>query len=92
MAVANLAKRCLNSKGKKMPNMRQVFTELEKICLLSEDSQVQVEIDDGDEDDEGMQIIDIEDFGTVAVTAPASSNVASSSSSDVQPLFPRPTW
>ncbi|KAL1217287.1 putative wall-associated receptor kinase-like 11 [Cardamine amara subsp. amara] len=48
MAVANLAKRCLNSKGKKRPNMREVFTELEKICSLPEDSQVQVEIDDDD--------------------------------------------
>ncbi|KAG5392977.1 hypothetical protein IGI04_022940 [Brassica rapa subsp. trilocularis] len=95
MAVANLAKRCLNSKGKKRPDMRQVFTELEKICLLSEDSQMQVEIGDDaddDEDEEGMQIIDIESLWTVGATAPASSIVASSSSSDVQPLFPRPTW
>ncbi|CAH8327155.1 unnamed protein product [Eruca vesicaria subsp. sativa] len=42
VAVANLAKRCLNSKGKKRPNMRQVFTELEKICLLSEDAHIQM--------------------------------------------------
>ena len=42
MAVANLARRCLNSKGKKRPYMREVFAELEKI---SSSQEVKTEID-----------------------------------------------
>ncbi|KAG2303296.1 hypothetical protein Bca52824_031947 [Brassica carinata] len=88
MAVANLARRCLNSKGKKRPYMREVFTELEKICSSPEDSLVKIENDDGDdEEEEGMDMIVIADSWTVGVTAP----VASPSSSDDK-LFPRSTW
>ncbi|KAF3611902.1 hypothetical protein DY000_02045853 [Brassica cretica] len=88
-AVANLARRCLNSKGKKRPYMREVFTELEKICSSPEDSLVKIENDDGDGDEEeGMDMIVIADSWTVGVTAP----VASASSSDVKPLLPPPTW
>ena len=82
-AVANLARRCLNSKGKKRPYMREVFTELEKICSSPEDSLVKIE-----NDEEGMDMIVIADSWTVGVTAP----VASASSSDVKPLLPPPTW
>ncbi|CAH2036820.1 unnamed protein product [Thlaspi arvense] len=96
MAVAKLARRCLNSKGKKRPYMRQVFTELEKICSSPEDSLVEIENGDGDdEEEEGMNMIEIADswtIGVTAVTAPASSTVASSSLTDVEPLFPSPTW
>ena len=83
MAVANLARRCLNSKGKKRPYMREVFTELEKICSSPEDSLVKIE-----NDEEGMDMIVIADSWTVGVTAP----VASATSSDVKPLLPPPTW
>ncbi|KAF8114366.1 hypothetical protein N665_0039s0125 [Sinapis alba] len=90
MAVANLARRCLNSKGKKRPYMREVFTELEKI---SSSQEVKVENDNGDdEEEEGMNMIEIADSCTIGVTAPASTIVPSSSLSDVETLFPRPTW
>ena len=41
MAVANLALKCLSWKGKKRPNMRQVYTELERICTSPEGLQMQ---------------------------------------------------
>ncbi|KAG2303298.1 hypothetical protein Bca52824_031949 [Brassica carinata] len=92
MVVANLARRCLNSKGKKRPYMKEVYTELEKICSFSEDS-IMVKIESGDdEEEEGMNMIEIDDSWTIAVTAPAHSIVPSSSLSDVEPLFPRTTW
>ncbi|KAF8104200.1 hypothetical protein N665_0176s0015 [Sinapis alba] len=93
MAVANLARRCLNSKGKKRPHMREVFNQLEKICSSPEDSLVKIENDEGDdEEEEGMNMIEIADSWTIAVTVPTPSIVPSSSLSDVEPLFPRPTW
>ncbi|CAH2036830.1 unnamed protein product [Thlaspi arvense] len=93
VAVAKLAMRCLNSKGKKRPNTRQVFSELENISSSQEDSLVEIEIEDGDdEEEEGMNMIHIADAPTIGVTAPAFSVVASSSSSDVKPLLPRSTW
>ncbi|KAL1207804.1 putative wall-associated receptor kinase-like 11 [Cardamine amara subsp. amara] len=94
MAVANLARRCLNSKGKKRPCMREVFAELEKICSSPEDSLAKIEIDNGadDEEEEGMTLIDIDDLQSIGDTAPAASVATSSSSFDVEALFPRPTW
>uniref|UniRef100_A0A1J3HI58 Putative wall-associated receptor kinase-like 11 n=4 Tax=Noccaea caerulescens TaxID=107243 RepID=A0A1J3HI58_NOCCA len=94
MAVANLARKCLNSKGKKRPYMRDVFIELRKICSSPEDSLVEIENEDGaDEEEEGMNMIEIADSWTnIGQTAPASSLVASSSMSDVEPLFPRHTF
>ncbi|KAG2303302.1 hypothetical protein Bca52824_031953 [Brassica carinata] len=92
MVVANLARRCLNSKGKKRPYMKEVFTELEKICSFSEDS-IMVKIESGDdEEEEGMNMIEISASWTIAVTAPAHSIVPSSSLSDLEPLFPPSTW
>ncbi|KFK44073.1 hypothetical protein AALP_AA1G212600 [Arabis alpina] len=93
MAVANLARRCLNSKGKKRPYMREVFTELEKISSSPEDALLQLgNDDDADDEEEGMNIIDITDSWTIGDTAPIPSTIASSSSSDVEPLFPGSTW
>ncbi|XP_010432907.1 PREDICTED: wall-associated receptor kinase-like 18 [Camelina sativa] len=97
MAVAKLAMKCLSSKGKKRPNMREVFTELEKICTSPEDSQVQNQIDEEEEEeeeeDEVVKIINRGDSWSIGVTAPAAySTVASTSPSDVEPLFPRITW
>ncbi|WZY68480.1 hypothetical protein YC2023_000720 [Brassica napus] len=76
-------------KEKKRPNMREVFTELERICTSSEDSQVQqIQIDEEEEDEEeGRDLINERDSWSVSVTAPA----LASSSSDVEPLFPHPT-
>ncbi|WZZ83080.1 hypothetical protein YC2023_103652 [Brassica napus] len=85
MAVANLARRCLNSKGKKRPYMREVFAELEKI---SSSQEVKTETDNGDdEEEEGMDMIVMADSWTIGITGPASSTVASSSSLDVEPLL-----
>ncbi|KFK29692.1 hypothetical protein AALP_AA7G166300 [Arabis alpina] len=90
MAVANLAMKCLSSKGKNRPNMREVFTELERICTSPNDSHVQIQDEDEDEDEEEvMKIINRGDSWSIGVTAPV---VASSSCSDVEPLFPRLTW
>ncbi|CAH8357037.1 unnamed protein product [Eruca vesicaria subsp. sativa] len=80
MAVANLARRCLNSKGKKRPYMREVFTELEKI---SSSQDVKIENHNGDdEEEEGM---DMADSWTIGLTGSAPSSVASSFSLDVEP-------
>ncbi|KAF8114365.1 hypothetical protein N665_0039s0124 [Sinapis alba] len=83
MAVANLARRCLNSKGKKRPYMREVFAELEKI---SSSQEVKIENDDGDDEEEeqGMDMIVMADSWTISVTGPASSTV---DSLDVEPLL-----
>ncbi|KAF8110824.1 hypothetical protein N665_0078s0018 [Sinapis alba] len=88
-AVANVAWKCLSWKGKKRPNMREVFMELERICTSPEDSQVQqIHFD---EEEEVWNMINKGDSWSIGVTAPALSSVASPSSSDVKPLFPRPT-
>ncbi|KAF2540799.1 hypothetical protein F2Q68_00029134 [Brassica cretica] len=95
-AVANLALKCLSSKGKKRPNMREVFTELERICTTPEDSKVvHIHIDEEDEEeeeDEVRNMISKGDSLSIGMTAPAFSIDASPSSSDVEPLFPRLTW
>ncbi|CAH8357335.1 unnamed protein product [Eruca vesicaria subsp. sativa] len=93
MAVANLARRCLNSKGKKRPYMTEVFAELERISSSPENALVNLENEDGDDaKEEGMNMIEIADSCTVGVTAPVLSTVASPSSAGVEPLFPRTTW
>nr|XP_011471049.1 PREDICTED: wall-associated receptor kinase-like 10 [Fragaria vesca subsp. vesca] len=40
-AVANLAKRCLNMKGKKRPSMKEIAIELEEILMSSKSSDVE---------------------------------------------------
>ncbi|CAH8384106.1 unnamed protein product [Eruca vesicaria subsp. sativa] len=93
MAVANLAMKCLSSKGNKRPNMREVFTELERICTSPEDSQVQQIQVDEEEKEEVRNMINKGDSMRVGVTAPAFSVAASPSSSNAEPLFHRrPTW
>ncbi|KAH0901139.1 hypothetical protein HID58_040642, partial [Brassica napus] len=96
MAVAHLALKCLSSKGKKRPNMREVFAELERICSSPEDSlvvQIQNDEEDGEEEEEEevRNMINKGDSLSVGVTAPAFSIEASSSSLDAEPLFPRLT-
>lgn len=95
MAVANLALKCLSWKGKKRPNMRQVFMELERICTSPEGLQEQNrnnEEGQEEEEEEDVNMINKEVSWSVSVTAPAVCTVASPSSSDVEPLFPRLTW
>ncbi|KAF3531698.1 hypothetical protein DY000_02036905 [Brassica cretica] len=94
MAVANLAVKCLSSKGNKRPNMREVFTELERISASLEDSHVQVMIDEAEEDEEEevRYMVNRGDSLSVGLIAPAFSIAASPSSSDAESLIPRPTW
>ncbi|KAF8107514.1 hypothetical protein N665_0120s0038 [Sinapis alba] len=91
VAVANLAVKCLSSKGNKRPNMREVYTSLERIFTSPEDSQAQVQIDE-EEEEEVRNMVNEDDSLSVGVTAPAFSIAASPSSSGAEPLFPRPTW
>ncbi|OMP09781.1 hypothetical protein COLO4_05137 [Corchorus olitorius] len=53
MAVAKLAKRCLNLNGKKRPTMKQVAMELERIRSSEEDKSVHQgnDVDEDSEDD-----------------------------------------
>ncbi|CAL9241275.1 unnamed protein product [Arabidopsis halleri] len=93
MAVAQVARRCLNLKRIKRPSMRQVSMELEMIRSSLEDMQPLAYVSENEE--ETMELnIRIESRNNVDVTAPASQyNVAASSSSwsDVEPLFPSQT-
>ncbi|KAL0872868.1 hypothetical protein Bca101_022573 [Brassica carinata] len=97
MAVAKLAVKCLSSKGKKRPSMREVFMELERICTSPEESQMQIHTDEEEdekeeEEEEVRNMINKGDSWSVGMTAPAFSIDASPSPSDVEPLFPRLTW
>ncbi|XP_010519689.1 PREDICTED: wall-associated receptor kinase-like 22 [Tarenaya hassleriana] len=90
MSVAKLARKCLNLKGKKRPSMREVSMELERIRSspgdpLKDDTE-------SDEEDEAVKA-DIGETWNAVFSAPASEFVvaASSSSSDVEPLFPHTT-
>jgi len=95
MAVAKLAKRCLNRKGKKRPNMREVSVELERIRSSSYKSEIHNDDDDDDddddEDDQAMEL-NIEETWDVGMTAPASMFNNGSPASDVEPLVPLRTW
>ncbi|KFK42488.1 hypothetical protein AALP_AA2G263200 [Arabis alpina] len=97
MAVAKVARRCLNMKRKKRPNMRQVSMELEMIRSSPEDMQTHEYVSENEEEreEEGVEVnIEVDSRNHVAVTSPASQyNVAASSSSwsDVEPLFPSQT-
>ncbi|KAJ0257131.1 Wall-associated receptor kinase-like 2 [Hirschfeldia incana] len=91
MLVARLATRCLNRKGKKRPNMREVSAELEKIRSSPYDSEIHIEEDDDDEEGQIMPF-NIDEPWDVGMTAPASLFDNASQTSDVQPLVPQRTW
>ncbi|KFK42442.1 hypothetical protein AALP_AA2G257100 [Arabis alpina] len=96
-AVAKIARKCLNLKGRKRPSMREVSMELEKIRSSLGDMQPHEDVSENEEEnDEGVVEINIgeESRNNTIVTAPASQyNVVASSSSwsDVEPLFPHQT-
>lgn len=90
MAVAKLAKRCLNRKGKKRPNMREVSIELEGIRSSPYNSEIHND-DDDDEEDQAMEI-NIDETWEVGMTAPASMFNNRSPATDVEPLVPLRTW
>ncbi|KAF3605881.1 hypothetical protein DY000_02045498 [Brassica cretica] len=91
MLMAKLATGCLNRKGKKRPNMREVSIELEKIRSSTYDSEIHIEEDDDDEEDQAMSF-NIDESWDVVMTAPASLFDNASPTSDVQPLVPQRTW
>ncbi|CAH8355699.1 unnamed protein product [Eruca vesicaria subsp. sativa] len=95
MAMANLAVKCLSWKGKKRPNMIEVFMELERIFTSPEGLQEQNWNDEEEEEEEEEEDDNVINRGmswSFSVTAPAVSTVASASTSDVEPLVPRVTW
>lgn len=92
MAVAKLATRCLNRKGKKRPNMREVSIELERIRSSPYDSEIHIDGDDDEEEDQAMEL-NIDETWDVGMTAPTSMyNTHASPTSDVEPLVPLRTW
>uniref|UniRef100_A0A1J3K629 Wall-associated receptor kinase-like 4 n=1 Tax=Noccaea caerulescens TaxID=107243 RepID=A0A1J3K629_NOCCA len=92
MAMAKLATRCLNRKGKKRPNMREVSIELERIRSSPYDSDIQIDGDNDEEEDQAMEL-NIDETWDVGMTAPASMfNNHASPTSDVEPLVPLRTW
>ncbi|XP_024008737.1 wall-associated receptor kinase-like 4 [Eutrema salsugineum] len=93
MAVAKLARRCLDRKGKKRPNMREVSNELERIrSSPNDDPEAHVEEDDDDEEDLAMEHLSIDENWDAGMTAPPSLFTNASPTSDVDPLVPLRTW
>ncbi|XP_004306285.1 PREDICTED: wall-associated receptor kinase-like 2-like [Fragaria vesca subsp. vesca] len=80
MAVANLAKRCLNMKGKKRPTMKEIAVELEGILMSSKSSDVEriTEI-------QYLQTKIVKAWGVVSTST--GSHLNSGSPLDVQPLL-----
>ena len=90
MAAAQLARRCLNLNGRNRPSMREVSMELERIRSPTEDSQSHVHVEEV-----AAEInIGVEGCNNAGVSAPSGFqyNVDTTSSLDVEPLFPRQTW
>ncbi|KAF2592606.1 hypothetical protein F2Q70_00044367 [Brassica cretica] len=93
-ATANLARKCLNLKGRKRPSMREVSMELEKIRASSVDMELHEYGSENEEDHEERVVdanIQLQSCNNVAVTAPTSQYDVGTSSlpiSDVEPLFP----
>ncbi|VVA91508.1 unnamed protein product [Arabis nemorensis] len=65
IAVAKLARRCLNRKGKKRPNMKEVSIELEKIRSSSLEN-LKVHVEKNDKDDDQLMEINIKDRSLTA--------------------------
>ena len=76
--VANLAKRCLHSNGKKRPTMREVVTELQGIRKTSNNQQNYEEL-------QYARREEIEDSGVSFTSTQSCFEIASSSSSIVLP-------
>ncbi|KAL6134917.1 hypothetical protein ACLB2K_067145 [Fragaria x ananassa] len=80
LAVANLAKRCLNMKGKKRPTMKEIAVELEGILMSSKSSDVEriTEV-------QYLQTEIVKAWGIVSTST--GSHLNTGSSLDVQPLL-----
>ncbi|CAN6804271.1 unnamed protein product [Brassica oleracea] len=92
-ATANLARKCLNLKGRKRPSMREVSMELEKIRGSSVDMELHEYGSENEEDHEEPVVdanIKLQSWNNIAVTAPTSQYDVGTSLpiSDVEPLFP----
>ncbi|KAF3523204.1 hypothetical protein F2Q69_00049926 [Brassica cretica] len=93
-ATANLARKCLNLKGRKRPSMREVSMELEKIRASSVDMELHEYGSENEEDHEERVVdanIELQSWNNIAVTAPTSQYDVGTSTlqmSDVEPLFP----
>ncbi|KAH0874437.1 hypothetical protein HID58_071799 [Brassica napus] len=94
IATANLARKCLNLKGRKRPSMREVSMELEKIRGSSVDMQLHEYGSENEEENEEQIVdanIELQSWNNIAVTAPTSQYDVGTSTlpmSDVEPLFP----
>ncbi|TYH26825.1 hypothetical protein ES288_A02G019600v1, partial [Gossypium darwinii] len=64
VAVAKLAKRCLNFKGKKRPTMKQVAVELEWIRSSEEANAIQQSADEDSNTDEMTEALGVASFST----------------------------
>ncbi|MFQ6627952.1 hypothetical protein Gotur_006553, partial [Gossypium turneri] len=64
VAVAKLAKRCLNFKGKKRPTMKQVALELEWIRSSEEANAIQQSADEDSNTDEMTEALGVASFST----------------------------
>ncbi|XP_010539015.1 PREDICTED: wall-associated receptor kinase-like 22 [Tarenaya hassleriana] len=95
MAAAKLARRCLNLKGKKRPNMREVSHELERIRSSPEDSEVHIQEDikEEEEEDESTEINECDSW-SVTVSAPAVSftTLSPTIQDAADPLVSPQTW
>ncbi|VVB11559.1 unnamed protein product [Arabis nemorensis] len=98
-AVAKIARKCLNLKGRKRPSMREVSMELEKIRSSLGDIQPHEYVSENEDDEKDDGVVEIKigeesrNYNSI-VTAPASQYVVAASSlswSDVEPLFPLQT-
>ena len=67
VAVAKLAKRCLNLTGKKRPTMKQVASELERIKAAAEDNSKQINDFDEDSEDDGFEPWNIDSCSTTSM-------------------------
>ncbi|KAG6657209.1 wall-associated receptor kinase-like 10 [Carya illinoinensis] len=85
IAVANLAKRCLNLKGRKRPTMREVAMELEA-NQMSQNLASNLQQKYGEIEDAKTEISKQRDVVSVSTTSSMDSAIAASSF-DTQPLF-----
>ncbi|KAL1188233.1 LEAF RUST 10 DISEASE-RESISTANCE LOCUS RECEPTOR-LIKE PROTEIN KINASE-like 1.1 [Cardamine amara subsp. amara] len=96
MSVAKLAKMCLNRKGKKRPNMREVWVQLERICPSHRDLQANVlSTVANDKEGEAAKVstrIDTVNIDVTTFTSTSQYNANTALSSDAESLFPRQTW
>ncbi|EOA39885.1 hypothetical protein CARUB_v10008562mg [Capsella rubella] len=96
MMMAKLAKMCLNRKGKKRPNMREVWMQLERICLSRVDLNEDVPTIGNDEEGEAAQgntcIESVNIDVTNLTTSTSRYNTNAALWSDAEVLFPRQTW